>query len=591
MKSIKKTLCSLLTILLLLSAITPVMASGDIKVKIDGKQIEFDVPPQIIKDRTMVPLRAIFEALGATVDWDSHTRTVNSTKNGIRISLTVNYPRMDVNGKDVMLDSAPRIVDGRTLVPVRAISEAFGTKVEWISSEKTVVISTTGTTAASSDNTKTEINEAGKNQSDNTLVYEDSKVKINFLRVEKSKYGENKVKVFCDVKNKTNEPLKIQCDALSLNGYCFNYVIMSDDVSAGSVATVDTTLEHFDFSLVDINNITSFGGQFRIISANKNFDTYDATFMNKNLHTNKIEKSYPAVRGKELLYSDNRINVYFDYAENDDEDFEVYLTVQNKTDETIRIQNETVVINGRSYDNTIMSDDILAYTTGNVNVTVKDSAMSSSVSTVGGEFRIISGSDSFETYSAVLGNGASSVNNSYADEDDSDDYVNNTIGTESAATGAKRLVEYIVANGKTEKGYKQIQSNRNNVISTITYRNDSGLLIFHSDMDANGSQVTVSFDYDIESEKAASKISFGFFPSQPGFFTGTAPFNISSYTADAGLSFQFDKSALTALGISMDDAACANLANSSVKLAAAAWQHLMFSEAGLTLQDIGFSSY
>ena len=144
MKSIKKTLCLFLTILMMVSAITPVMASNDIKVEIDGHQIAFDVPPQLINDRTMVPLRAIFEALGATVDWDNDTQTVTSTKDSTTISLTINNPIMYVNGASVTLDSPACLVSGRTLVPVRAISEAFSVKVRWEDSIKTVLLSTTG---------------------------------------------------------------------------------------------------------------------------------------------------------------------------------------------------------------------------------------------------------------------------------------------------------------------------------------------------------------------------------------------------------------------------------------------------------------
>ncbi len=142
MKSIKKILSLFLTILLLVSAITPVMANGDITVVIDGKQIAFDVPPQIINDRTMVPLRAIFEALGATVDWDNDTQTVSSTKDNTTISLTINNATMYVNGTVVTLDSPACLINGRTLVPVRAISEAFGTKVDWIGNENIVSIIT-----------------------------------------------------------------------------------------------------------------------------------------------------------------------------------------------------------------------------------------------------------------------------------------------------------------------------------------------------------------------------------------------------------------------------------------------------------------
>lgn len=397
----KKILSLLLTMFLLISATTTVMASNDIKVKIDGQQIAFDVPPQIIKGRTMVPLRAIFEALGATVDWDEHTHTVRSTKGDITVSLTVNYPRIDINGEDVQLDSAPKIVNGRTLVPVRAISEAFKADVEWVESERTVVITTNGNVVQNKPSEETNI--VNNNQNDNSLVYEDSKVKIKFLRVEKRKYSDDEVKVFCEAENKTNETLKIYCDALSFDGHCFNYVIMSNEISAGDVATIDTIIKRFDFSLVDINDITSFGGQFRIVSKNGNFKTYNAPFISKNLYNNKIEKSYPTVTGKELIYSDDRINMYFDYAENDDEDFEIYLTVQNKTDDTVLIQNNYVVVEGNTYKNTIISDNILAYTTGKINVTLKNLTLGS-VSTIGGEFKIISENDSFESYEAIVGN-------------------------------------------------------------------------------------------------------------------------------------------------------------------------------------------
>jgi len=140
MKSIKKLLCTFLTMLLLVSAITPVMADNNIKVRLGGELIKFDVQPQLINNRTMVPLRAIFEALGATVNWNGDTQTVTSTKDETTISLSINNPTMYVNGETVTLDSPACLVDGRTLVPVRAISEAFKLQVEWIDSTKTVRI-------------------------------------------------------------------------------------------------------------------------------------------------------------------------------------------------------------------------------------------------------------------------------------------------------------------------------------------------------------------------------------------------------------------------------------------------------------------
>ena len=114
---------------------------NEISVILDNNPITFDVPPQIINERTMVPLRAIFEALGASVDWNQETKTVTSAKGDTTIQLTIDSDTMYVNGSPRTLDSPACIVDGRTLVPVRAISEAYNTNVDWNGDTKTVTIS------------------------------------------------------------------------------------------------------------------------------------------------------------------------------------------------------------------------------------------------------------------------------------------------------------------------------------------------------------------------------------------------------------------------------------------------------------------
>ena len=143
MKLFKKILCGILSVTMLItSAAIPVMAENDIKVMLDGNALSFDVPPQIINDRTMVPLRAIFEALGASVDWNQETRTVTSTKGDTTIKLTINSNTMYVNNNAVTLDTPACVVNDRTLVPVRAISEAYKTTVDWNGDTKTVSIVT-----------------------------------------------------------------------------------------------------------------------------------------------------------------------------------------------------------------------------------------------------------------------------------------------------------------------------------------------------------------------------------------------------------------------------------------------------------------
>lgn len=118
-------------ILIFLTAVCVSAEHNNITVVLDGEQIAFDVQPTIISGRTMVPLRAIFEALGASVLWDEETQSVFAVKGDVFVILTVNSPVMLVNEEVITLDVAPTLVGGRTFVPVRAISEAFGCQVGW----------------------------------------------------------------------------------------------------------------------------------------------------------------------------------------------------------------------------------------------------------------------------------------------------------------------------------------------------------------------------------------------------------------------------------------------------------------------------
>ena len=117
-------------------------ADGDITVKLNGQALAFDVPPQVINGRTMVPMRAIFEALGASVAWDEATQTVTSVRDETTVKLTIGVPGITVNDVAKELDIAPCITDGRTLVPVRAVSEAFQLHVSWNGATQTVAITT-----------------------------------------------------------------------------------------------------------------------------------------------------------------------------------------------------------------------------------------------------------------------------------------------------------------------------------------------------------------------------------------------------------------------------------------------------------------
>lgn len=112
----------------------------EITVTVNRSNVMFDQPPIIQDGRTLVPLRAIFEALGAYVDWNDSTKTVTATTNNTTISLTIGNNVMNVNDNPVTLDVPAQIAGGRTLVPVRAVAESFNCDVTWIPETRTVVI-------------------------------------------------------------------------------------------------------------------------------------------------------------------------------------------------------------------------------------------------------------------------------------------------------------------------------------------------------------------------------------------------------------------------------------------------------------------
>ncbi len=137
MKTMKKALCLILVFAML--ALTA-MASREIRVMVDGKYIDFDVQPQVINSRTMVPVRAIFEELGADVEWDNATRTVIAMKDGVIITATIGSKKIYIDGKERLMDVAPTIVGGRTLVPARFVAEALGCDVQWDGARYEVII-------------------------------------------------------------------------------------------------------------------------------------------------------------------------------------------------------------------------------------------------------------------------------------------------------------------------------------------------------------------------------------------------------------------------------------------------------------------
>jgi hypothetical protein len=115
------------------------------EVLVDGKAVEFDAGrPRIIRGRMMVPLRGVFEAIGAYVGYDKENRLITAKKNNEILELRMGDKIARKNGAEIMLDSVPTVMNGTTYVPLRFIAEALGAKVEWDKANAQVMIATTG---------------------------------------------------------------------------------------------------------------------------------------------------------------------------------------------------------------------------------------------------------------------------------------------------------------------------------------------------------------------------------------------------------------------------------------------------------------
>lgn len=139
----KKSLAILLTLILSMTTLLSVSAEEPpITLTVNDIAVSCDVPPQIVEDRTLVPLRAAFEALDAKIIlWDESTSTVHAqAPNGDVISLQIGSNKLFMANEVYEMDVPAIIIGDRTMVPIRAIAESIGCSVEWIPENREVKI-------------------------------------------------------------------------------------------------------------------------------------------------------------------------------------------------------------------------------------------------------------------------------------------------------------------------------------------------------------------------------------------------------------------------------------------------------------------
>lgn len=138
-----RRMCVVFTIVALMQLVPAAHAAGELKVLINGKQVVSDVPATMMASRTMLPFRAVFNALGVddgSIKWNQQSKCIEVNNGSGYIFLAVGGTIALVNGNPVTLDAPPYIERGRTFVPVRFVCETLGADVQWYENTKTVSI-------------------------------------------------------------------------------------------------------------------------------------------------------------------------------------------------------------------------------------------------------------------------------------------------------------------------------------------------------------------------------------------------------------------------------------------------------------------
>jgi hypothetical protein len=114
-----------------------------IRVMVNDDPVMFNgAEPMSINGRVYVPLRGVFERMGAYVEWNPQAQTVVATRENTNVRLNIGSSTAWVNGSDMTMDAPPKLIRGRTMVPLRFLSESLGASVEWMAATQTVAINT-----------------------------------------------------------------------------------------------------------------------------------------------------------------------------------------------------------------------------------------------------------------------------------------------------------------------------------------------------------------------------------------------------------------------------------------------------------------
>lgn len=136
----KKLVCFLLTATVLFLGVSQASASERIGLKINDKKISTISAPVVVNNRTLVPARAVLEALGAKVTWEQSTKKIYADMENINMVFQIDNDTALVNNKEVSMEVGPKIINNATMIPVRFAAEILGYEVQWSSDENCVIM-------------------------------------------------------------------------------------------------------------------------------------------------------------------------------------------------------------------------------------------------------------------------------------------------------------------------------------------------------------------------------------------------------------------------------------------------------------------
>ena len=137
---IPKRIITIVLCLSMLAVISVPVFASEMNVVVNGTTLIFDQPPIRQDGRILVPFRTLFEAIDASVDWNDDTQAVTAIKDDIAVTLTVGSDILNKNGTGTTMDVPAQIINGRTMIPTRAVAESFGADVAYEPATGTVII-------------------------------------------------------------------------------------------------------------------------------------------------------------------------------------------------------------------------------------------------------------------------------------------------------------------------------------------------------------------------------------------------------------------------------------------------------------------